>query len=301
MDATIVIPSYNTQDTIANTLSHIVPQLHSEFEIEVVVVDCSDHDKVKVAVSQFPSIRFHHVSERFNPGIGRNIGAEIAAGKLLIFIDADIELDHNAVHNAISHHKNGAKIFGGSLELNPKTAIGVASYLEHYYFNHESHANRPAASKKNLSSAFLCVDRNLFIEEGGFKDIPRMQDTELTERLAQKGITLMFYPDLLALQTQDSPLKKVLGKILINGQNLYYIRYQKKLSKISFYLLFLILPILAIIKISRILLRHLRYHPLNKKVLTVALTPLLVLGIFYWMIGFYQAMIFQRGINPNRD
>jgi len=299
MDISVVIPSYNTQNTIAATLQHLSTQVTTA-TIEIIVVDCSEHDLVKDIVQQYPLARYQHRSQRFNPGEGRNIGAQLVQGELLVFIDSDVQLAKDSLHNAWVRMQQGNSIFGGALELNTETCADYASYLEHYFFNHESQARRPACERANLSSALMCFKRSVFLDAGGFKDIPRMQDTELTERLKKQGHTLHFFPDVLAYQTQDSALAKVLNKIYIVGQNLYYIRYQPGISRAKKLALFCMLPLMSAVKILRIIGRHLRYQSWPNKLRTLVIGPLLMLGGIYWMAGFYNALITEKGISKNR-
>lgn len=300
MDISVVIPSYNTQDTIASTLENLSQQ-ETTLQYEIIVVDCSEHDDVRKITERFPQVRYAHRQTRFNPGEGRNIGARLAQGDLLIFIDADVKLVRTALDAAWHQFQKGKSIFGGALELNTEANSDLAAYLEHYFFNHESQAGRPACERSNLSSALMCFRRELFITEGGFENIPRMQDTELTERLKRKGNKLYFCPDVLAFQTQDSSLAKVLRKIYINGQNLYYIRYQSQLTRGGKTGFFLALPAIAAIKTTRIIGRHLRFQKLkSNKLRALALAPALYLGGFYWMCGFYNALVTEKGIGQDR-
>src|SRR5690606_4858127 len=202
--------------------------------------------------ARYQRVRYHHQAVRFNPGEGRNIGAGMAQGQLLIFVDADVVLAPSSLQAAWNNFMAGHRIFGGALELDTQRSHGLAPYLEHFFFNHESQAGRPFCERNNLSSALMCFSREVFLAEGGFKDIPRMQDTELTERLRSKGHTLYFCPDVLAYQTQDSPLYKVLRKIFINGQNLYYIRYQPGITLLKKAAFFFLLPIISLVKTLRI-------------------------------------------------
>lgn len=299
MDISVVIPSYNTQNTIAATLQHLSAQVTTA-SIEIIVVDCSEHDLVKNIVQQYPQASYQHRTQRFNPGEGRNIGAQLAHGGLLVFIDSDVQLAKDSLHNAWVHMQKGSAIFGGALELNTETCSDYPSYLEHYFFNHESQAQRPACERANLSSALMCFKRSVFLGAGGFKDIPRMQDTELTERLKKQGHTLHFFPDVLAYQTQDSALAKVLNKIYIVGQNVYYIRYQPGISRAKKFAFFCLLPFMSAIKTLRIMGRHIRYQTWPNKLRTLAISPLLMLGGIYWMAGFYNALITEKGISKNR-
>ena len=300
MNISIIIPSYNTENSIGKTLTKLEQQI-TACTYEVIVVDCSEHDRVKTLCNTFAHCQYFPVKERFNPGIGRNIGAQQAQGDLLIFVDADVQLANDVLDKAWEHFKQGAPVFGGALELNTAECADNAAYLEHYFFNHESQATRPACERNNLSSAFMCFTKSVFLDAGGFKDIPRMQDTELTERLKQeKNIALMFYPDMVALQTQDSPLKKVLRKIYINGQNLYYIRYQKQLSPLKKLITALLLPLMGAAKTLRIIGRHLKHQPTAGKLKTLLISPWLILGGIVWTLGFYNALITQKGMSSQR-
>ncbi|MFH0974673.1 MAG: glycosyltransferase [Spirochaetota bacterium] len=303
MIISIIIPSYNTQDYIENTLLHLVRQ-NINFAYEIIVVDCSEHNKVKQIVNHtketFANLRYVHKQERFNPGEGRNIGAYEARGELLIFVDADVLLESTSLQAAWRHFQESKQVFGGSLELNTEVSNGLTSYIEHYFFNHESQKNRPACERNNLSSALLCIDREIFINEGGFRDIPRMQDTELTERIRSHGHRLYFFPDILGFQTQDSSLSRVLKKIYINGQNVYYIRYAASMSSLKKAAFIAALPVLTIIKIGRIIIRHLLYQTPAGKLKTLAISlPLFISGLF-WMAGFYNALITEKGIGAER-
>ena len=300
MDISIIIPSYNTEQTIEKTLTRLEAQ-ETTSNFEIIIVDCSEHEKIPALCKKYPHTRCIRVAKRFNPGIGRNIGANEAQGQLLIFVDSDVQLSKNTLNNAWQHFQQGSTAFGGALELNEEECSDSSAYLEHYFFNHESQANRPECERSNLSSAFMCFDKELFLKSGGFKDIPRMQDTELTERLTKEhSIKLKFYPDLIALQTQDSKMSKVLRKIYINGQNLYYIRYDKNNSIAKRLLMGILLPAVGAAKTLRIIGRHLKYQPTPKKVKTLALSPLLIPAGITWTLGFYHALITQKGMGTQR-
>ncbi len=299
MKVSIIIPSYNTESFIESTLKNLQSQ-KTQYTYEIIVVDCSESEAVFDITQKHPNTRCVRVEKRFNPGIGRNIGANTAAGELLLFVDADVILNDDVIEKASQHHHNGSKIFGGALELNTAVCNDNAAYLEHYFFNHESQASRPSCERNNLSSAFMCFDKAIFLESGGFKNIPRMQDTELTERLQSQGHTLLFHPDLVALQTQDSPMEKVLKKIYINGQNVYYIRYQKNLTAAKKVIFTITLPAIGFFKTARIIARHLRHQPYKQKIKTLQISHHLIHGGIIWTKGFYQALFSNQGMGSER-
>lgn len=299
MKISVVVPSYNTSATIAATLEGLTRQVDAP-PFEIIVVDCSEDEKVANIVRGFPSVRLERPDTKLGPGPNRNYGAQLAQGDLLVFVDADVVLAPNAIARCWQHYHDGYKVFGGALELHEARSIGVSSYLEHYFFNHESQEKRPRGTRQNLSSAFMCIDKALFLKFNGFKDIPRMEDTELTERLQHNGNALHFMPDMLALQIQDSSFTKVLRKIYLNGHNLYFIRYKPSITSLHKFGLWLGLPLITAAKMGRILVRQFVYNPWRKRAVTLALTPVLLLGGIYWMVGFYGAIFRDDGISADR-
>ncbi|WP_194436571.1 glycosyltransferase family 2 protein [Vibrio fluminensis] len=298
MSISIIIPSYCAEDNLPACLDSIDAQHKSVEQLEVVVVDCSPHDKVAQVCQNYAFVKYVHTPERFNPGEGRNIGTRESSGETLVFVDGDIVLEQNALVKIEENVARGNLVFGAALDLNEKKDVTFSSYVEHFYFNHESHSSRPETVRSNLSSAFLIINRKVFVEAGGFKDIPRMQDTELTERLVQSGYELKLAPEVVGYQIQDSPLAKVLKKIKITGNNIYFIRYEEKASTLTKFALLLLLPLMMLAKITRINVRNIRYA-FSSKMLFVYAPFMYVCGL-YWMSGFYKAILFNKGIESKR-
>lgn len=298
MKLSIVIPSYCSQDYLKKSLAALAPQVN-EVEAEVIVVDCSPNDEVDKVCKSYDFVRIIRVSERFNPGKGRNIGAKEASGDYLVFIDSDVVIESNGLKRIQQHALDNYLVFGGALELDKKrSSPTLASFMEHYYFNHESQASRETSVRANLSSALMIIQKNLFLEFGGFKDIPRMQDTELTERLIQHGYTLYFFPDIIGHQIQDSTHTQVLKKIFITGNNVYFIRYNQINNQCKKILLSIMLPLMMAAKVTRINIRNLRYSWSIKMLLIFC--PLMYVCGIAWMSGFYKALFFSKGIISGR-
>lgn len=293
----IVIPSFQAQEHMGRCLDALTSQLDG-VTAEIIVVDCSPHNEVEQICARYPAVRLIKRIERFNPGGGRNIGAEAATGDYLLFIDADVLLQPGSLQAIAERAAAGHKIFGGALDLERSVPLSFASWVEHYYFNHEAHSTRMPGQRPNLSSALMIVERALFLEIGGFSQIPRMQDTELTERLVKRGCKLGFFPEIIGGQIQDSPLSKVMRKIFITGNNLYFIRYQKSCGWLQRLSLILLLPLMMLAKITRINLRNLRYAFSGRMLLL--LCPFMYVCGIAWMAGFYRALFAGGGIASGR-
>lgn len=82
----VIIPAYNAEAFIAETLASVVAQtLH---DIEIIVVDDGSKDGTAAVVQRFAGVRYVH---KANGGVSaaRNHGAALAQGEFLAFLDSD--------------------------------------------------------------------------------------------------------------------------------------------------------------------------------------------------------------------
>lgn len=98
----VVIPSYNCSDCVADAIASVLRQSFPDFEV-IVVNDGSTDDTAKT-VGRFahdPRIRY---IEQNNGGLSnaRNSGAKAANGEYIAFLDADDQLSGNALERMIA-------------------------------------------------------------------------------------------------------------------------------------------------------------------------------------------------------
>ncbi len=88
----VVVPVYNAEKYISETLESIVAQTFSDFDVHV-VDDCSTDNSAAI-VQAFCSLdkRFHYHRSPTNfggPAGPRNIGVSVSTGEIIAFCDAD--------------------------------------------------------------------------------------------------------------------------------------------------------------------------------------------------------------------
>lgn len=87
----VVIPLYNKAHTIVNTLSTVINQIYTDFEI-VIVNDGSTDNGVNTIVQHFSDPRIRIINQP-NAGVSaaRNRGVQESIYQYIAFLDADDE------------------------------------------------------------------------------------------------------------------------------------------------------------------------------------------------------------------
>lgn len=108
----IIVPCYNDGDVLGRCLASISKQCYAV--AEVIVIDDGSEDDTQQVCAEFASsassasLRFvYQQQENCGVSTARNKGIELATSDYLVFVDADDELDENALKNynsALGNH-----------------------------------------------------------------------------------------------------------------------------------------------------------------------------------------------------
>lgn len=185
----------------------------SEFtDWELIVVDDGSTDESAEIARQFGA-KVIRTKGKEGPGAARNLGAKIAEGEYLCFIDADCEVRHDAIALLAEKLKSKSKIDAlfGSYDDAPKATNFIAQYknLMHHYVHQQG-----SEDATTFWSGFGVVKRELFLKLGGF-DIeryprPSIEDIELGYRIKQAGSKIYLAKEL---QVKHHKAWKLLGLI----------------------------------------------------------------------------------------
>lgn len=95
MKLSIIIPTYNEEEYLPKLLESIRMQDFTDYEI--IVADADSMDNTRQIAREYGAI----VVEGGLPAVGRNAGAAIAQGELLLFLDSDLKLTDGYLRNVI--------------------------------------------------------------------------------------------------------------------------------------------------------------------------------------------------------
>jgi len=95
MKYSIIIPTLNEEKTLPELLKQLSnTELRSKFNLEVIVSDGGSIDKTILFANKYASkVIIHNNEKKQNISQGRNSGANIADGEILIFLNGDVLLD----------------------------------------------------------------------------------------------------------------------------------------------------------------------------------------------------------------
>lgn len=197
----VVIPAYNSVETLAPLLRSLERQTFTDFE--TIVVDDASEDGTEEMVTQF-TLTYERLEENCGPAAARNRGAELAKGEWLIFTDSDTEFMPGTVGELdrfVTGKTTDALV--GSYSGRPANAGFVPRYKalweyatidlvsasdEEGFHPQETWAPRPGMVRK---TAFEAV--------GGFDVRFRgadLEDTEFGYRLVEAGYRIYFDPTI---------------------------------------------------------------------------------------------------------
>ena len=108
----IIIPYYNNEKTILETLQSVFDQTYSNTEV-ILVNDGSLNDIYHIVKPYIESKKLIYLSQE-NKGVStaRNYGAATAKGKYLLFLDADDLIDKDYVSKCVAVFQKDSEVLG---------------------------------------------------------------------------------------------------------------------------------------------------------------------------------------------
>ena len=125
----IIIPTLNEESFLPKLLRSIKRQGVNDYEI--IVADAGSIDRTREIAQRFGA----KVIKGGLPAKGRNEGAKIAEGELLLFLDADVILPKKFFKKAISEY-NKRKLDVASIPLDPQTSRKIIKFFFDRFYNY---------------------------------------------------------------------------------------------------------------------------------------------------------------------
>lgn len=198
-EVSVVIPAYNEATYIDRLLDALVNQNHDSFE--VIVSDAESKDGIEEVIARYKErLDIQLVqSPPQGPAAGRNVGARLAHGEWLLFMDADDDIDDpNFIRVMLEEtKKRGWKTSTPkqkNVDANRREAFGT--FLNYQYTKFLAHTKHPVAA-----GWCILTRRDLFEAHNGFNEkIQFGEDYDYVSRVGSEGFGFVestyFYVDL---------------------------------------------------------------------------------------------------------
>lgn len=176
---TVVIPARNEEAYIWAALASVADQNYPLYRIECMVVDNGSTDGTSATVKEFkkrrPELAVELVREdRVGVSWAKNCGAQIARGRLLIFLDSDSRMDPTLVADVVARDDLGDP--AGCIRI----VADSTDRLERFFFA----LLDVGKVLFGLRAQMLYCERSIFMEVGGFSpELLHAEDLDLLQRL----------------------------------------------------------------------------------------------------------------------
>jgi glycosyltransferase involved in cell wall biosynthesis len=215
----IVIPTKNEEKYLPKLLASIKKQSYTDYEI--IVADNQSHDRTREIAEESGA----RVVQGGLPAEGRNRGAEVATGDIILFLDADAELpDADFLKDGLMEFESR------KLAMGVPIAVTEGNILDKIFFQHWNFFVASSQFVKPLAGGWcIFVRRRLHQRLGGFAEkIMLGEDSDY----AQRGAKLGKFRFMLDVKVKASPrrlkkegyLKVALQDI---GQGIYWLTHGK--------------------------------------------------------------------------
>lgn len=170
MSISVVVPTHNEGAMLRRTVTALLASLPGD--AEVVVVDDQSSDGSTKGIDGIPRLRMIRSPERIGVASARNLGAEAAAGSLLVFSDAHVEPDADwarQFERVIADPGVGA-VGPAILAMGAPSEAGYGRRWKDAALNAQWLPRQAAHPYPvpMLGGGFLAIRREVFEETGGF-------------------------------------------------------------------------------------------------------------------------------------
>lgn len=170
----VIVPTRNSAQTLHACLNSIVRQSYSK--VEIVVVDNNSTDSTREIARAFTSSVYTHGPER---SAQRNMGARLARGTYLVFIDSDMILDSAVIEQCIQVSRSNKSAKG---IIVPESSTGDGFWARCKALERSCYVG------DNSIEAARFFDRVTFEIIGGYDErLTGPEDWDFSQRVAQIG------------------------------------------------------------------------------------------------------------------
>lgn len=196
----IIIPYHNSADTIGRLLQSIQKSKKAP-TYEVIVVDDGSKDKFEIRSTKFEThLRVVTLHKNMGPAVARNKGVKVARGKFVVFLDSDVELFPDALHNLGNIYRDDPDVVAvtGVWVKEQRSKAFFPNYKALRDWSYWINERDKSGYYFLFSTRIASIKKTVFQRLGGFDETypaPLVEDIELTYRIARR-YAIIFAPNV---------------------------------------------------------------------------------------------------------
>ena len=190
----VVIPVYNAESTLAECLTRLCNSTLPEFE--VVLVDDGSTDQTGAIAANFP-VRIVPTGGRVGPAAARNLGARVAEGDVIFFIDSDVMVRPDTLSRMVARFAEDEIEGVVGVQAANMRHRNLASQYKNLWMRWTY--VRQTGDVPLFYTTAAAIRREVFLRAGGFDagyETPNVEDTAFGQKLARLGIRVRVEPEL---------------------------------------------------------------------------------------------------------
>jgi GT2 family glycosyltransferase len=174
----VIVPNYNYAASLPLCIRAVQAQTYQRLEL-IVVDDCSTDDSARIAADLGARV----VRTPVNGGVSaaRNLGAQLASGEILVFIDSDVAAHPDAVANAVALLAEQPALGAVCGVHDPEPLIRDSLFEEYRALQYHYWSVSSEGLITFLFSAMCAIRREVFEDIGPFN--PELNRIAMTEEV----------------------------------------------------------------------------------------------------------------------
>jgi glycosyltransferase involved in cell wall biosynthesis len=190
-EISVVIPSFQEEGRLPNLLAQLTPAIRERFGVEVIVSDGGSTDRtVDLARAGGADVVVEHTEARRQTiAEGRNRGADVARGAVLLFLNADVTIaDPAALFGALGDTFRDGRVAAAGCRVMVDPAEET-SFDRRFHTAFNAWCRLVSAAGIGMARGECqAVSAELFRRSGGYNEgLAAAEDYDLFRRLARKG------------------------------------------------------------------------------------------------------------------
>ncbi len=257
----IIVPAYNEERNISNTLNSLVNLDYPKDKLEILVIDDGSTDNTLNIAKRFEKkYSFIKVYHKKNGGKASalNFGIRIAKGNFIVTMDSDSIVPPDALKKMLSlFNSEDVAIVIPSIQIfSPKNLVQKIQYIEYAYNNTLRAIFDRINSLYVAPGPFSIFRREFFNKCGLFDEQNITEDMEIAFRAHANGYRIRHAEEVVVYTDAPDTFKSLLRQRLrwYLGFIENYIRYRRKINSNAILsnfvmpsaILFILLPIILL-------------------------------------------------------